>query len=662
MCRLRIFVFQKYLVVSGENMGTDYIKSLDAILKNDFTEQNLINLEKRIDTGFEQFNRKLGGGLYGGLTVLGAIPALGKTTFAIQLACNIAEKSEMPVLYFSQEVPAARIAAKIISRNLYQNRKSNSGADAENCLLNENQLMNCANLHLWEKQKKEFEDRTSNLFVVDKVCSAREIADTVHDFVQSRKENGKSFVPFVIVDYLQILPPSKDIANLSNKLTVERNLNIMLELAHSDGVPVFLISSLNRANYEGPIKMAAFKETGGIEYSADVLLGLQSSFTESETEQNDDGKRRVEIVVLKNRYGKAGEIIKFNLITEFSCFEETENTEKTDLISGKSKAKVSPENNVAVTEKEVIEDIEPKSGKSVSASYINNTKIANEIRTGKAKTDCINNCVVSARNQGEEIVTSYTITKPLSRFDCDVADAIYSIYKRGGAELSLRSILHELSGDYSQTLNQSFKDEIENSINKLVSAEIKIDCTGEMRERNVITENEIKIFSGKFLDIIPSDKKQGHYYFKPRTPLRKFMPLYGYGEAATQMIRFPSSLLYLNKAVSDTKENITIKRFLIQRFEIIRNDNNNFKMKNMKKIKCNVSVDKTGGESVCSYCGVNISSNDYQSVSAWKNKYRTVQKNVVKILNCYRKSGYIDYFSADDTGCAVGSIYDPFEI
>lgn len=110
---------------------------------------------------------------------------------------------------FSQEVPAARIAAKIISRNLYQSRKSNGGADGANCLLNENQLMSCANLHLWEKQKKEFEGRASNLFVVDKVCSAREIADTVHDFVQSRKENGMSAVPFVIVDYLQILPPSK---------------------------------------------------------------------------------------------------------------------------------------------------------------------------------------------------------------------------------------------------------------------------------------------------------------------------------------------------------------------------------------------------------------------------------------------------------------------
>lgn len=639
-------------------MSTDYIKSLDAILENDFTQKNLASLDKRINTGFEQLNRKLGGGLYGGLTVLGAIPALGKTTFAIQLACNIAENSEMPVLYFSQEVPAVRIAAKIISRNLYQSKKSN-GADNK-CLLSENQLMDSANLNLWEKQKKELEDKAGNLFVVDKVCSAREIADTVRNFMQERKKSGKSEIPFVVVDYLQILPPPKDIPNLSNKLSVERNLNIMLELAHSDGVPVFLISSLNRANYEGPIKMAAFKETGGIEYSADVLLGLQSSFSENEISQNDDAERQVEIIVLKNRYGKAGETVKFDFITEFSCFEETE---KAQSQKNSGNAKISAENNTEAAQNEIAADSEPKTEKAVPVSYINNTKIANEIRTGKAKTDCVNSCVVSARNQEEKTVTEYEITKKLTRFDCDVADAVYSIYKRGEAELSLRSILHELSGDNSQTLNQSFKDEIENSIKKLTSTEIKIDCTAEMRERNVITENEIKIFSGRFLEIIPSDKKQGHYYFKPRTPLRKFMPLYAYAEAATQVIRFPSSLLYLSKAVSDTKENITIKRFLIQRFEIIRNDNNNFKMKNnMKKIKLSLNIDKTGGESTCSYCGVDISSNDYQSVSAWKNKYRTVQKNVVKILNYYRKAGYIDYFSADSTGSSVGNIYNPFEI
>lgn len=201
------------------------------------------------------------------------------------------------------------------------------------------------------------------------------------------------------------------------------------------------------------------------------------------------------------------------------------------------------------------------------------------------------------------------------------------------------------------------------SLNKLISTEIKIDCTDEMRERNVITEKETKTFSGKFLDIIPSDKKQGHYYFKLRTSIRKIMPLYGYGETTTQIIRFPSYLLYMNKTVSDTKENITIKRFLIQRFEIIRNDKNNFKIKNsIKKIKCNISIDKTGGESICSYCGVNISSNDYQSVAAWKNKYRTVQKNVEKILSYYKKTGYIDYYSADNTGSVVGSIYNPFEL
>ena len=141
------------------------------------------------------------------------------------------------------------------------------------------------------------------------------------------------------------------------------------------------------------------------------------------------------------------------------------------------------------------------------------------------------------------------------------------------------------------------------------------------------------------------------------------MPLYAYAESATQFIRFPSYLLNLEKAVSDTKENITIKRFLIQRFEIIRSDKNNFKIKNnIKKIKCSVSVDKTGGESVCSYCGVNIWSSDYQSETAWKNKYKTVQKNVVKILKFYRKSEYIDFFSADDNGAVVGNISNPFEL
>lgn len=630
-------------------MNIDIIKSVDAILKSDFTEENLVKFDKRIDTGFEEFNNKLGGGLYGGLTVLGAIPALGKTTFAIQLGCNIAEKGEMPVLYFSEEVPAVRIAAKIVSRNLYQAKKINSALNPDNYLLSENQLMDYENLHLWKQQKKSLEENQNNFFIVDKICSASQIADIVHQFIQERKEEGKPEIPFVVVDYLQILPPSKDIQNLPNKLSVERNLEIMLELAHSQSIPVFLISSLNRANYEGTIKMAAFKETGGIEYSADVLLGLQK-ISEKSNRKDDESARKVEIIILKNRYGKADETIKFDVIPEFSCFVE-ENSET------HSKKNNEDSNSAENTELEI-----QKSAKSIPVSYINNTKVANEIRTGKAKIGCTNECVISSRNKEEKIITSYTISKSLSRFDCDVADAIYSIYKRDET-LSLRTILHELSGDKNQTLNQSFKDEIKNSINKLISTKISIECTAEMRERDVINEKETKNYSGKFLDIQPSNKKEGHYYFKPRTPLRKIMPLYGYGQAATQIIRFPSALLNINKAVSDSKENIIIKRFLIHRFEIIRNDNNNFKIKNnIKKIRCNFEIDRTGGESICLYCGLDISSNNYQSNSAWKNKCRTVQKNVAKMLKYYKKLGYIDFFSTDEKGAIVGNISNPFEL
>ena len=84
--------------------------------------------------------------------------------------------------------------------------------------------------------------------------------------------------------------------------------------------PVFVISSLNRSSYSGSISIDSFKESGGIEYGADVLLGLQpAGMTETLDGLNDTkakaeaGRivrelkaakdRPCEIVVLKNRNG-----------------------------------------------------------------------------------------------------------------------------------------------------------------------------------------------------------------------------------------------------------------------------------------------------------------------------------------------------------------------
>ena len=74
----------------------------------------------RIKTGFPQLDELLGGGLAPGLVVLGGQPGVGKSTFCLQLAENVAE-SGIPVLYFSFEMQERQIAAKSISRKLFLN-------------------------------------------------------------------------------------------------------------------------------------------------------------------------------------------------------------------------------------------------------------------------------------------------------------------------------------------------------------------------------------------------------------------------------------------------------------------------------------------------------------------------------------------------------------
>jgi replicative DNA helicase len=72
--------------------------------------------------------------------------------------------------------------------------------------------------------------------------------------------------------------------------------------------------------------MEAFKESGAIEYSSDVLIGLQlegageDNFNATEEKQRDP--RRVELVVLKNRNGSTGTKLEYNYYPRFNYFSE----------------------------------------------------------------------------------------------------------------------------------------------------------------------------------------------------------------------------------------------------------------------------------------------------------------------------------------------------
>ena len=91
-------------------------------------------------------------------------------------------------------------------------------------------------------------------------------------------------------------------------------------------LPMVAVSSLNRMSYGQKISMEAFKESGAIEYSSDVLIGLQlrgageAGFDPTEAKKKNP--REIEAVILKHRNGQVGGKIAFEYYPMFNFFKE----------------------------------------------------------------------------------------------------------------------------------------------------------------------------------------------------------------------------------------------------------------------------------------------------------------------------------------------------
>lgn len=302
---------------------------------------------------------------------------------------------------------------------------------------------------------------------------------------------------------------------------------------------------------------------------------------------------------------------------------------------------------------------------NIEISYSNNTKIANEIRKYDNLTGYVN--VVDVGRDRGKLESQYVITENLTCFDCDVADAIYTIRKNGYETFTPGVVLRVMSGDNKQTITKDHKKkEIIYSIEKMRQTEITIKCTDEMRARGQKSNDEEFILTGKFLQICELDKGEKHQI----DWINKSMPLYKYAEFNSQMITFPMYLLTYQSSIkgqkiSNTKENILIKRYLIRRIEIMRNQNNRL---NIKNISYDRKSHKTGN-TVGMFADIGIRETDYKSKDSWKHKRHSIHKTVTKILECYKTIDYIeDYKVNTDTRGRIlgvqilGKINDPWEL
>ena len=304
--------------------------------------------------------------LYNGLYVLGAVSGLGKTTFVYQMADQIAQAGHK-VLYISLEQSALEFATKAISRitaaecigyiqdyptaewrakkaretaDLYPNsdtiyRANDREAEAEE-ILHRISAVSAINIRRGKetpaikKAIEKYKTFAGNQTVIE--CgfgtTIDEIVSTVRGYLRSVSEHT-----VVIVDYLQAITPSDK--KIPIMQATDCNVQALKKLSLELDLPVILISSFNRENYLSIVDFSSFKQSGGIEYTADVVWGFQLSGMNCKVYNTNNtlhlkrlfarhcmerSPRQVELVVLKNRFGRMGNRYFFDYFPQYDLF------------------------------------------------------------------------------------------------------------------------------------------------------------------------------------------------------------------------------------------------------------------------------------------------------------------------------------------------------
>ena len=257
-----------------------------------------------IPTGFSYLDKVLGGGFHrSDLIIIGARPAMGKTSFALNVARNIAMKGRK-VLFFSLEMSKEQLAQRIISTEARIITGDVSQADWERLGLALQNLVNC----------ELYFDDSANINVHEMKARALRMKD----------------IDCIVIDYLQLMSGTKRTDNRVNEVAeITRGLKMM---AKDLNVPVVTCSQLSRGvaknNGDHRPQMTDLRESGTIEQDADIVLMLhREDYYKHDTDEGDDTVSETaniaEVIVGKNRHGST-ETVKVAWNPEFTMFSTLE--------------------------------------------------------------------------------------------------------------------------------------------------------------------------------------------------------------------------------------------------------------------------------------------------------------------------------------------------
>lgn len=259
---------------------------------------------------------------------LGAVPGVGKTTLCINIAVNLAKQKKHSIFY-SLELDETFMMAKILAALSVTEEFSSCKLDAQDIyyfiqdalptLSNEEEDNLLLLAEYYESEIKPYLHIDD--FIDRKNCK---IADRTIEAMFEHTKNyiiNTKIIPTIFVDYIQCLETANT-KLINDKQRIDFISSKMIEMKKILGVTIFLISSLNRDSYLEQISETSFKESGAIEYAADILWGIQwrnmkkmidETSNKAELKAKIDDLRssnkifkELEVITVKNRTGKSG--------------------------------------------------------------------------------------------------------------------------------------------------------------------------------------------------------------------------------------------------------------------------------------------------------------------------------------------------------------------
>lgn len=297
-----------------------------------------------LPSGFPHLDRIINGGFHAGhLIMLGAQSSLGKSTFVLQIANNIAARPDGLVIFFSLEMIADELLEKSISmrsgRVLCQDDVKKIAADDPRDPVQDDDIYSYSETKRTADEKigvyfdasDKLYEYSDNLHVIG-IADARSTAQMSGYVFNIMMATGR--VPLVIIDHLQMVGSGGEHYQ-DRRNEIDAIMLDLIAMAKGFNIPVMVISELNRGSYDKDVSESAFKESSSIEYSADLILALQFECLDPQSKNKptaenpfnaDEEKctkpRHMQLKVIKQRGGEGGQRVNYDFWAAYNEFEE----------------------------------------------------------------------------------------------------------------------------------------------------------------------------------------------------------------------------------------------------------------------------------------------------------------------------------------------------